>query len=72
MARLDEMRQCCKCGEKFVYRDLIYQFQRRKMIAKVGRGLIREIWRNPIFILECCFCYTEIPSPNRLRSSNII
>lgn len=51
------VRRCYKCGRKIYYRG----FYRKACFWNVPIGfekeLIEEIWENPMFILECCYCF---------------
>ena len=53
-------RRCCSCGRKIYYRG----FYKKACFWNVPNGLeremIEEIWENPIFVLECCYCFAGL------------
>ena len=49
-------RECYTCGRKLYFTHLVYTFYMKHMEQFLTREILKEIWMNPIFILECCFC----------------
>ena len=61
------VRECYICGGKLYFINFINPLSIRKMkvlTEDYGFELLYEIWTNPIFVLECCWCLAGVPRPN--------
>jgi len=57
-------RNCHKCGRKLYWLDFMFphsDYARIRIKKDYGRVLMEEIWTNPVFVLECCWCFAGIP-----------
>lgn len=60
------LRKCYKCDGELYFINFIYPLSLIKMkilIKDYGFALLYEIWMNPMFILECCWCHEGVPRP---------
>lgn len=64
-------RQCYKCEQTLYFRDFVQTVSSHGEMEYFGFAFLEEIWRNPIFIIECCWCHAGIPSPAVLQLRHI-
>ncbi len=50
-------RTCYTCGVELFFDNLVYTFYMRYTEKTFDREMLTEIWKNEIFILECCLCH---------------
>jgi len=67
MERDEAVRECCECGDKMHW--TLYMLppshkSRENNLKKFGFELLLEIWKNPIFVLKCCWCYAGVDNPH--------
>ncbi len=54
-------RECYKCGQLIFYDPFMFMNSRfEKMLDPI---LLHQIWINPMFLLECCWCFGGRTSP---------
>ncbi len=62
-----KVRECYICGEKLYWKGFISPESIRERMEnkkKFGLDFLIEIWKNPIFVLECCWCFNGLLNPN--------
>lgn len=56
---MHKTRLCYKCGFKLNYIDFITSIHAQGIREMFTLELLWEIWKNPIFILQCCSCHLK-------------
>ena len=59
-------RQCYKCGQKLYFSGFVQTVTLYGEMEYFGLDFLEEIWMNPLFVIECCWCFVGIPSPAAL------
>lgn len=54
-------RMCYICGRDLNWREFLQSAHAFGRIADFGMDLLKEIWENDIFILQCCSCFRGCP-----------
>ncbi len=65
MVKLFEKRKCCRCNMFLRFRAFVISTHREGILIKLGKEMLYEIWKNPIFVLECCVCFNRYSFPWR-------
>lgn len=60
MELYEKLRFCYICGRKMDWGNFFANGLRKDGF---NLEMLEEIWRNPIFILECCWCFNGISGP---------
>jgi len=53
-------RRCYKCGRALFYRGFYKKASFWNIPNGFEREIIEEMWENPIFVLECCWCFKDV------------
>ena len=57
-----KVRKCYKCGRSMHWHDFVNGNLRGSPENYFGFDMLLLIWGNPIFIIQCCWCYSGISS----------
>lgn len=52
-----EIRRCFTCGSIIHYRNFAIGSHNKVQREHFTFEMIKEIWENPIFVINCCKCY---------------
>lgn len=50
-------RTCYKCGEPLYFHQFMFGLHNSGQRKHFTVDMLIEIWRNPIFVIECCDCF---------------
>lgn len=57
----DNNRECYTCGRIIGWIGFLNAAECNNDLEKFGLDLLKEIWDNEIFVLNCCTCHTGKP-----------
>jgi len=66
------IRTCHKCGKSMNWMDFIAPLyyvdilNQKKTFKEIGIKMLQEIWKNDIFVIECCWCFKLKPSRSKV------
>ena len=55
-------RSCHNCG-RYIYWNGFTLMALIEDQEFLGNNMLETIWNNPIFVIECCWCFNDMPVP---------
>jgi len=56
-------RRCYKCGQNLYFGGCVQTVTLYGEMEYFGLDFLEEIWRNSLFVIECCWCFVGMASP---------
>jgi len=57
MIAIDENRRCYSCTTPLGYYQYYLTYHLQDLVKVFNDDMLDEIWKNEIFVIECCTCH---------------